>query len=71
MKKVLGISILGIITAISLSSFVMSGLNTKSISNLEEMNQLAQIIDIETSVLKHWQRSNGLKNVIAYSEVGF
>lgn len=42
------------------------------ISNLsfEGNNQLAQIIAVETKLLKQWQQSQGLRNTLAYNSVG-
>lgn len=37
---------------------------------LDERNQLAQIIAIETDLLKTWQQSNGLSNTLAYNDAG-
>ena len=36
----------------------------------ERNNQLAQIIAVETELLKQWQRSQGLRNTLAYNSIG-
>ena len=36
----------------------------------EKNNQLAQIIAVETELLKQWQQSQGLKNTLAYNSTG-
>jgi len=36
----------------------------------ERTNQLAQIIAVETELLKQWQQSKGLKNTLAYNSSG-
>lgn len=36
----------------------------------ERNSQLAQIIAVETELLKQWQQSQGLKNTLAYNSTG-
>lgn len=40
------------------------------LSKLETKNYLAQIMAVETDLLKAWQRSKGLQNTLAYNSVG-
>lgn len=59
------------LSAIAIISFLLLiVVMLRNLPNLSERNQLAQIIAIETDLLKTWQQSKGLKSTLAYNSEG-
>lgn len=58
------------ITAISFLLVIFVLADKLPLSKLDTKNYLAQIMAVETDLLKAWQQSKGLQNTLAYNSVG-